>query len=550
MDETQNLILYSDYSREDVHDIFSPHTRFSPGSGTWGLQGIVEIPDKQGDFVFFVTFGQQQAGHIFDEWITEDGVISWQSQPSQSVNDRSIQQLIHHNEKINSIHLFLRTQRSLKYTYLGKLRCLVYDAKRDKPVYIYWQLLNWPIPSDVLNRINLQLQPANVYYKSTAQATKVVTRPNHRISFFTWRDRVWQVDYQALIAEVRDWIKRGLPEEAKRFKDWYVEIERQRISPKWLFHLITDAEYSEFDAPTARIKLSQIGIQSIMMSERVDSGNTVEEAYDLFSIYPQKRKRALEDLAQTLREKLTSDFQLDKVQIKKNAKSLDLRFINFKGWYEVNFTNSVVDVGVYFPGKSHKAIFIADRLNQNANEISEKIGYPVKVSANTWQPWGRMGFDIPTNKEKGIQLTIGVNQWIQVQAQYVEIITRFVGLTKELVNDLMGQDYIPKVEHQKTKIEHHIRKVEHLKSNDERTNGYDQILETKISTINQVLDGTAHVPSDEVLCDWVNFCYDFGLYTEGWMLFALVVPGQVNSWYYERTKKIARLCSLRTTGKG
>ncbi|MGA2977937.1 MAG: DUF3427 domain-containing protein, partial [Spirochaetia bacterium] len=95
------LTLYSEYSRQDVHDIFSPDTRFTPGAGTWGLHGIVEIPDNPGDFVFFVTFGQQQAGHTFDEWITEEGVISWQSQPGQSFLDRRIQQFIHHDDYKN-----------------------------------------------------------------------------------------------------------------------------------------------------------------------------------------------------------------------------------------------------------------------------------------------------------------------------------------------------------------------------------------------------------------------------------------------------------------
>lgn len=79
------LIPYEDYSREEVHAIFAPGTAFTPQSGTWGLHGIVPIPNRPGDFVFFVTFGQQQGEHVFDEGITEDGVLSWQSQPRQSL---------------------------------------------------------------------------------------------------------------------------------------------------------------------------------------------------------------------------------------------------------------------------------------------------------------------------------------------------------------------------------------------------------------------------------------------------------------------------------
>lgn len=34
----RTLILYDDYSREEVHDIFASGTTFTPQAGTWGLQ--------------------------------------------------------------------------------------------------------------------------------------------------------------------------------------------------------------------------------------------------------------------------------------------------------------------------------------------------------------------------------------------------------------------------------------------------------------------------------------------------------------------------------
>jgi hypothetical protein len=69
----RDLILYADYSREEVHDIFDPDSSFIPQAGTWGLQGIVKVPDRPGDYVFFVSFGQRQSGHEFDEGITTEG---------------------------------------------------------------------------------------------------------------------------------------------------------------------------------------------------------------------------------------------------------------------------------------------------------------------------------------------------------------------------------------------------------------------------------------------------------------------------------------------
>jgi len=166
------LVKYQDYTRKEAHDIFAPEAKFTPQSGTWGLQGIVSIPGRTGDFVFFVTFGQKQADHIFEEDVTTDGVITWQSQPSQRLANRQIQQFINHNEDSNTIYLFLRTERGRDYTYLGKLKYLSHDGEREQPVYFQWQILEWVITKDMLDRVGLQLQPSPRTVESTLPDTQ------------------------------------------------------------------------------------------------------------------------------------------------------------------------------------------------------------------------------------------------------------------------------------------------------------------------------------------------------------------------------------------
>jgi len=85
------------YDRIDVHSIFSPDTKFTPQAGTWGLHGIVKVPDRDGDYVFFVSLGQQQGDHVFDEGVSEGGVLSWQSQPRQGLDNKDIIKLISHD---------------------------------------------------------------------------------------------------------------------------------------------------------------------------------------------------------------------------------------------------------------------------------------------------------------------------------------------------------------------------------------------------------------------------------------------------------------------
>ena len=131
----KNLRLNGKYSREDIHAVFSPETKFTPSAGTWGLHGIIPIPNRENDFVFIVTYGQSVGMHTFDEGITTDGVLSWQSQPSNKLSDLRISKLINHDEINDNIYLFLREEEGLDYEYLGKLKYLSHDKEREMPVY-------------------------------------------------------------------------------------------------------------------------------------------------------------------------------------------------------------------------------------------------------------------------------------------------------------------------------------------------------------------------------------------------------------------------------
>ena len=148
----KTLTLNEKYTREEVHGIFSPETNFTPGAGTWGMQGVIPVPYRSGDWVFIVSYGRSQAEHKFDEGITEDGVLTWQSQPSQNLNEKRIQEWIRHDETINKIHLFLRDSLQGPYTYFGRLKYLTHDTTRSQPVHFQWELLDWDKlrPNDVV----------------------------------------------------------------------------------------------------------------------------------------------------------------------------------------------------------------------------------------------------------------------------------------------------------------------------------------------------------------------------------------------------------------
>jgi hypothetical protein len=156
----RTLELWQTYSREEIHDIFSPNTLFTPQAGTWGLHGTIKVPERPGSYVFIVTFGQSQGDFEFDESIAEDGVLTWQSQPRQRLDSPQIQDLINHDDRTDSIYLFLRTREGIDYTYCGVLGYLVHDEEREQPVHFQWQLLDWPAPAATVENMGLVLVPS------------------------------------------------------------------------------------------------------------------------------------------------------------------------------------------------------------------------------------------------------------------------------------------------------------------------------------------------------------------------------------------------------
>ena len=139
------LTLFEDYTRKEIHDIFAPDTPFAPGAGGWGLHGIVRIPGRPGDWVFMVTIGREMGDHTFDEGISASGLLRWQSQPAQGLDEGRVKEWVEHDD-LNTIYLFLRTTNvradvRLPYTYLGRLKYVDHDVEREQPVHFLWQLL-------------------------------------------------------------------------------------------------------------------------------------------------------------------------------------------------------------------------------------------------------------------------------------------------------------------------------------------------------------------------------------------------------------------------
>ncbi len=184
----KKLELFNQYSREDIYKIFDGITPFTAGAGTWGIHGIVKIPKRKNDYVFFVTFGQKQLGHDFDEHITEDGILTWQSQPKQALDNPVIKNLINHNHLVNNIYLFLRTKKYNNETksvepfnYMGRVAYINHDKTREKPVFFKWQVINWETPSsNILTRMDLNLYISNLEIGHSSNKLILTDKPSKK----------------------------------------------------------------------------------------------------------------------------------------------------------------------------------------------------------------------------------------------------------------------------------------------------------------------------------------------------------------------------------
>lgn len=139
------LVLHDKYTREDVHAIFDGGiTKFTAGAGIWGLHGIVKIYNRTHDYVFFVTIGQDKLGVTFKESLTEDGILTWQSQKRHTLNHDRILEFIAHDYTKHNIYLFLRPDKKQKeFRYMGRLAYVDHDPNLEQPVHFKWQVIDW-----------------------------------------------------------------------------------------------------------------------------------------------------------------------------------------------------------------------------------------------------------------------------------------------------------------------------------------------------------------------------------------------------------------------
>ena len=230
------LNLHQKYTRKEVHDYFVPGGTFTPNSGTWGLHGCVRVPGASHDFVFFVTYGQSQGDHFFQEGISKDGVITWQSQPRQHLNESRVLRWIEQNQRGDTIYLFVRSKKGDAYTFFGEISYLSHDPFKEYPVWFEFKINDWHASDNVISEFvrtptaglsQTNAQPKEAPFRAKKASVRVANElssyDKHVRNLLTTNPHLidagegyrWEMDYEFDIGDCADIIFFGPGREAK-----------------------------------------------------------------------------------------------------------------------------------------------------------------------------------------------------------------------------------------------------------------------------------------------------------------------------------------------
>lgn len=342
-------------------------------------------------------------------------------------------------------------------------------------------------------------------------------------SGFQWHGQRYSIGKQGLLTRARRLLKEGPPAEALRYKDWAVPVDGQPVSVKWLFSLATGADYNQFDSPTARRALAQIGIEA----QPVGPAKSATPSSWLPTTRAgkvQQRDEFLAKVAGHLAGRLSVRARQSRIGAKPGQNCLQVVYADLpRSHFELRLARGFDEVAFHLEGKREYNLARVTVLAAHQEELSATLGH--RVVAEPWgSNWARLAIDLPPAP------------WTDGQAEeYAVLLARFIEVTLPLVRQAFAA----------TGRRAPARVGGAPAAAPAADGAAHAILDRQLAQVRSFLQGRAARPSDEVLCDWVQFCYTFELFAEGQELFNLVIPSAVNDWLYGRTRRLAAVCRMR-----
>ena len=307
----------------------------------------------------------------------------------------------------------------------------------------------------------------------------------------------------------------GVPPGSQEYLSWAVEIDGHLVGVKWLFSLVTGAQRFAFKTGEVTPILKRLGLSvQQVRSGRESDAATAEESGLTKQAFLGKARAALASLL--------SNVEYAVQTVVPDGRLLKATLAPFSGaHYQLRLRPNGHEFGLDFGSSQKLNLERMQAFLPHRESLSSALGEDVRVG-----PWG--------------------SYWTRVWYELPK-----APLTEELATDYAGR--LHRLIRATLPILRQVYVVRAAPDQPERRSETPPsayaVLDAQVIAVRDFLNGRASRPSDERLCDWVNFCYEFGLYREGRDLFRLIDPSQVNNWYYERAKRLARVCAMKASGQ-
>jgi len=380
----------------------------------------------------------------------------------------------------------IRTVKGIGYTYVDEPP--IDEAKQDTPLHEVQRINQTDIP------------PGREKLGSFRIAGQ---------RFGLWKSKVLRAVEKAL--------KVGDTRGAFDFNKWYVQVDNLKLSAKWVISKATGLPRNSFTTAQARSVLSRLDLQP----QRVDAP-TVKIQQAPADQEELSRRDFFENVITRLRGDLPENHRGFRHRVWENSNVAQVYYSQSSIHYELRLLKRGprAEIGLHFETSQSRNLKLLDHFYPVVGELEQSLG--VAVHAEPWgKYWARVYLLQPGQPLTAAWATEIAKQW----ARFIN--TTYPTLAKAL-------EYVPG------------RGARLPKPRQQEVECWQTIAAERVSAIRAFLDGASgHMPSDETLCSWIEFCYTFELFHEGAALFERVSEEAVNEWLYGRTKKIAMACRHR-----
>ncbi len=341
--------------------------------------------------------------------------------------------------------------------------------------------------------------------------------PDHTKHSIQLAGETFELSQADVLDAVRTALSKGTPPEAERFISWFLPVDGKRLSVKWVVSLVTGLPRSRFGSPQARNQLNKLGLAAQPV-DRTAAAPTADEAA------PQPAELTREDFYRAVLARMAGKLPpgVSNRRINPQVNYLKLTCPAPSTHYELYMRRRYTEIAIHFEGRRDRSLALLDQFRSHLEALEKQLGEPIYA-----EPWGKNWAKVYLKRPP---------PWLD--APTAEALAddwlRFIEATLPVVTQATANLGL---------------RAERGRSATVKEKDLDRpktILAQTIREIRAYLNGDGSLaPSDEKLCEWVQFCYTFELSAEAVRLSKLVRAADVNPWLYERTRKLARACELR-----